>query len=362
MKTSKIFVINYRIKELILVLLLFILSSCSDSSTEPLLERNVICYEKHIDAGYWEVFSNNLSGSSPSNISQYKDDDEYPVWSPDGRYIAFTRSIENGGPLCIVFDSRNNSYTNITNDGGGVPFSSGWTSDNKIYLSYSSPLGSSPATYLMNPDGSNKIKILDFAARLYFYNDGQTFLYNKNNQIFKTNVDKTINEFILDCDSGNGRYINISDFNPVNETFLVNTNYYNEGSSDLAEFNVSTKQLNLLLKSEDDYPISLQRYSKDYSTICFIEENDKTQVESYLSVYKGGKKNRLLKLTGNEWFDYNPMQFSPDGRYIAFSKNIYNSGTWVSWNSYLYVIDINNGDLHYIDDGISPSWNPRSSK
>jgi hypothetical protein len=362
MKTSIISITTGRFVKLLLILLLFIFNSCSDNSTDPSLSGNTICYQKQIDVGYWEIFSNNLSGSSSFNVSQYQDDDEYPVWSPDGRYITFLRSQKIGSPICIVYDSRNNSYTNITDDGGGVLYQPGWTSDNKIYLTYSSPLGSSPATYLMNPDGSDKIKILDFAANLFFYNDGQTFLYNKDSQVFKTNIENTTEEFILNCNPDNGRNITIRDFNPVNETFLVNTDFFNESSSDLAEFNVSTKQLSLLLETEDDYQISLQRYSKDYTVICFIEDNIKTYNESYLSVYKNGEKKRLLKLTDNEWFDYNPMQFSPDSRYIAFSKNIYKSGSWVSWNSYLYVIDIYNGELHYIDIGILPSWNPQSNK
>lgn len=347
--------------EPLIFVLLFILNSCSDNLIEPSLAGNIICYQKKVD-GYWEIFSNNLSGINYLNISRYEDDDEYPAWSPDGRYIAFLRSQRVGSPICIINDIKKKSYTNIITDGGGVVRPPGWTLDKKVYLSYSNPLGAPPATFLMNPDGSNKIKILDYAADIYFYNDGYSFLYVKNNRVFRTNTSNTAEEFILDCNPGDGRYISIRDFNPVNETFLVNTNYFNENSSDLAEYNVRTRQLYLLLRTEADYQITLQKYSKDYSVICFIEDNIKTYKESYLSIFKNGEKRRLLKLSDNEKIDFNPMQFSPDGRFIAFSKNIYKSGSWVSWESYLYAINIYNGELHYIDSGIFPSWNPQSNK
>lgn len=69
----------------------------------------------------------------------------------------------------------------------------------------------------------------------------------------------------------------------------------------------------------------------------------------------------MLKFTGgtaNEWLDYRPFQFSPDGKYVAFSINVTQEGPWFWWISYLHVIDIETKELYYVDVGIDPQWNP----
>jgi len=333
--------------------------SCKDKITGPCSNGgNILCYEKPYN-NHWEIFTNNISGSNPQNISNYADDNEYPQWSPEGRYIVYSRSVSINGPLVIVYDTKNKTEFNLTSDGGGASQMPQWLPNGKVCFGYPFFWAPYKGTYIMNPDGTNKKKILDSVATIYFYQDSYTFLYvDGTNNVYKTNIDGTVNEFVYYLGTLN-QYVAIQGFNPFTEELLISLKT-TDSTDAIALYNINTKNVNILLASEKGYAFGQLRYSRDFSKIAFveIETASKKYDEEYLSVLENGKKRRLVKLTGDEWFDYNPMQFSYDGRYIAFSKNIYQSGQWVSWKSYLYVVDASNGTLHYIDEGISASWNP----
>lgn len=342
------------------MLLICISVGCKDNITDPfLIGGNVLCYEKSYN-NHWEIFTNNIMGSNPQDISNYADDDEYAQWSPNGRYIVYSRSVSINGPLVIVYDTKNKTETNLTSDGGGASLTPQWTPDGKVYFGYPYFWAPYRGTYIMNPDGSGKKKIFDSVATFYFYHDSYNFLYIYDyTKVYKSNIDGTFNEFLFDIKNNLNQDLAIQGFNPFTEELLLSLKN-TDSMYAIATYNIHTKNVDTLLTGENGYAFGQLRYSKDFSKIAIveIETASKKYDEEYLSVLENGEKRRLVKLTGDEWFDYNPMQFSYDGRYIAFSKNIYQSGQWISWKSYLYVVNASNGTLQYIDEGISPSWNP----
>ena len=79
----------------------------------------------------------------------------------------------------------------------------------------------------------------------------------------------------------------------------------------------------MVLKAEEGYTLFLQRYSRDFSAITFKEHSSK---DEYLSVVNGGVKKSLVRIRASVppvTFSYNRMAFSPDGRYVAFSEQVY---------------------------------------
>jgi len=290
-------------------------------------------------------------GTELQDISNYPYGDDYSQWSPDGRYIVYSRSVSISGPLVIVYDKKNKTETNLTSDGGGASLTPQWAPNGKVYFAYQRPIGSTTATYLMNPDGSDKRKIWTLPS--YFYQDSYTFLYiDGTNKVYKTNIDSTINEFVLDLGTLN-QYVAIQGFNPNTEELLISP------KDTVGTYSIRTKSLAILLTAEGGYTFFQLKYSKDYSKIALIEHSDK---DEYLSILQNGVKKRLLQIPASSppvRFSYIPMQFSADGRYVAFSKQVYNSGQWISWRDDLYAVDINTDILYYIDEGRAPSWNPQ---
>jgi Tol biopolymer transport system component len=324
-----------------------------------------LCYEKEDTTLYngslypnWEVYINNIIGTSPLNISNYYGDDEYPKWSPDGKYIAYSKRTDSNLEV-IVYDIQNQTYTNLVpiNPSSQTPK---WTPNGKVYFTFREDYGKPYITYIMNPDGSDKKIMLDTVAdEIYFYADSYNFVYRSGTKIYKSNIDTSFKEEIFDLAPDSYTYFTIRDFNSLTGELLLNTNAFPDYKSAIATYNIETKQLKFILGAEPGFWVYLQRYSKDYSKIVFIEVDTTTYELQYLSVFSNGEKKRLVKLTGlKEEFDWNPMEFSYDGKYVAFGKVVYGSGAWLSWTTYLYVVDIETATLQFIDRGHSPSWKP----
>ncbi len=339
-------------------ILLLLYTGCKDGIINPINDNGVLCYEKLVN-GYWEIFTNNISGTNPQNISNYPDDDEYPQWSPDGRYIVYSRSQPAEGLLIIVYDTKTQTGNDIS-DGGEASLKPQWTPNGKVFFGYSHPWGKYHGTFLMNSDGSDRKKILDTTATIYFYNDSYEFLYIINYvQVYRSNIDNTINEYLFDISQELNQQVVVQDFNPLTNELLISPAI--DSSKDaVATFNVNSKSLNILLNGEQGYNIYQVKYSNDYSKIGFIEHSNN---DEYLSVLENGEKKRLVRIASSNppvFFSYTPIEFSPDGRYIAFSKEIFHSGNWVSFSTPLLIVDINTGIVHLLEDEAhGPSWNPR---
>jgi hypothetical protein len=245
-----------------------------------------------------------------------------------------------------------------------MPF---WTPNGKICFAYRGPYYTSPwEMFIMNPDGSNwqKIKVNpSYYGVSLFYQDSYTCLYVDSNKVYKTNIDSTFNQFILDMKPTQNQYIGITDFNPLTGDLLVGTNITPDSSDAIAKFNTETKQLNVLLTTEKDFSIGSFRYSKDFSKIVFLESSTNDSVE-YLSILENGIKRRLVHISINEtsggwsYFGWYPFRFSPDDKYIAYDKLFMKGGTGISLFMDLYVVEVATGNTQHIDNGEAYDWNP----
>jgi hypothetical protein len=216
----------------------------------------------------------------------------------------------------------------------------------------------------MNPDGSGKKKILNFSASIYFYQDSYTFLYINGTEVHKTNIDSTFDVLMLVLPPpAQEQYVTIRDFNPITGEFLVNTNIIPGLSNVIAAYSVETKQFKVFVTNHDGYNVGAPRYSKDYSKITFFEVDTTTYTKEYLSVFENGKSRRIVQLigstSGGDFFDASPLGFSSDSKYIAFVKNVSPGGSWVSWKSYVYTVEVATGITCNVDLGFSVNWSPQ---
>ena len=317
-----------------------------------------ICYEKQV-SGRWRIFRADASSGATSDISNYNDE-EYPQCSPNGRYVVFTRDTIIYSRRIYVKDFQTGTYTELTADGGQATTQPQWTRNGSVYFAYQRPIGSPTVTYLMNPDGTGKRKILGSDATIYFYSDNYTFLYVNGTQVYRTNIDSSINEFIVDLQPDATHFLTVRDFNSDRGELLVNTNMFPGNLEGIGTYNVDARALNPIVMPDSGFLVSYERFSRDFSTISFVESDTITNHRWFLSIFRAGSKQRLLELDGKEMFDWNPMAFSPDGNLIAYSKRVLNTGQWISWSIYLYVVDISSKSATYIDQGINPSWDVES--
>ncbi|MCX6152248.1 MAG: DPP IV N-terminal domain-containing protein [Ignavibacteriales bacterium] len=324
-----------------------------DSIPNPVLKGNyALCYTKSYN-DHWEIFATNFKGTDPQNISNHPYDDEYPQWSPDGRYIVYST-----GYNIYVYDTKNKTETNVTSDGGSASQNPFWTPNGKICFNYPYAYSKFRGTWIINPDGSNKQNILDSIAtdEIYFYPDSFTFLYEDEvHKLHKTNIEHTFDDFILDIGYGDN-YIPIFGFNPNTNELLIEPNDVNG----LALFNINSKTMDIFYNADANYSIQRCCYSSDFSKIAIIEFNSTNG--RYLSILENGSKYNLIRIpitTPMVSFGWSPIQFSPDDKYIAYSKQYWQNGDWVSWKEYLYIIDVNSGVETIVVEGLNPSWNPK---
>jgi Tol biopolymer transport system component len=282
-------------KVLIGVVLMLLLMGCEDGITGlGTSNDNVVSYEKSYN-GHWEIYTNNIAGSNPQDISNYSGDDEYAEWSPNGNYILYSRRLPGDNIVVMVFNTKAQMNIQLTPDSGLAGLTPQWSPNGKISFLYRTSHWDTAETYLMSPDGSNKKKILSVPAAIYFYQDSYTFLYVDGTKIFKTNIDRTFDEFIVELQPAPGQFFTIRDFDSMTGEFLAKTNVVQGSTNAIATYSAEGKQLKVILTDHDGYTLSLERYSKDFSKIAFVETDTVDYSEEYLSVSANGEKRDLYK-------------------------------------------------------------------
>lgn len=119
----------------------------------------------------YDIWQMNADGSDPKQITRGPEIDTYASWSPDGKSIVTRRVIEGNNEV-FVMDADGGHPRNLTNapatyDGWPV-----WSPDGKRIAYASGPGGKSPTRImLMDADGSNKRELTGPPA-------GSTFVYD----------------------------------------------------------------------------------------------------------------------------------------------------------------------------------------
>lgn len=318
----------------------------------------VLCYSRAYQ-GHGQIFLNNIKGTHPRKISVLTagNDDGYPRCSPDGRYIAYRRLAPLYSPFTIVYDTKLGTHTDVTSDGGLSASLPRWTPDGRVFFAYQRPVGSLPATYLMNPDGSGKTKILDsVASGIFFYNDSYRFVYIQRARVYIANIAGTQNEFICDLEQLLNQYVAVQGFDPVTEGLLLSYKSEVDSLNRIATYNVHSRTITDLLTAPKGYDFFQIGYSADCAHVYFVEHSE---AEEYLSVLEAGGAKRLVRIpkaNPHVAFSFNPFQFSPDGKYLAYSKQVWEYGPYVVFRDYLYTVEIANGIDRFVDAGWDPSW------
>jgi len=310
----------------------------------------------------WEIYLNDITGTKPKNMTNWRYDDYSPRWSPDGRYIAIRRDQPSGAANLYIYDTDNDTCMGVLVSDmldAGLP---GWTPDSKkIYYQYHK-IPDFPESHIINVNGSNDRKLEHPPA--FFYKDNYTFLYfDDSANVYKTNIDNSFNELIINLRLlGSGA---IQGFKPDTEEILFSTNI--NKLSEVKTYNIATKNFNTIYSFDSTYKVSNIKWDKGFSKVVAIETSNGAHDSTYgdyLSVIENGIKRRLVHIYrygtsgGTSYFSWYGPKFSPDGEYIAYVKLFMKGGTWVTLYNDLYVVNVNTGEIQKIDSCGAYDWNP----
>jgi dipeptidyl aminopeptidase/acylaminoacyl peptidase len=346
---------------LLIPIVVLSLNSCMNPF-EPEGVGQDICYHKLFY--HWQIVLNSKEGGEVKNISNNPDGAAYsPAWAPDGKYIAFRYDRPVGGTDIYLYDLEGDSLINLTSDIGVSTDSPMWTPDGEKILFAYHEMGEPNYTYIMNKDGSNKKKLLDFFTNRYifFYPDAHHFIYMRDSCVYKTDIDRTSDELLVNLSEIGEYNVWMDDFNPYKEEILYHedTTSWGAGYSFILEtYNINTGDIDTVSIADSNWIFLRPKYSSDYSKIAVIEKDFSRGIYKIV-ILEDGEKEELVRLTGeDEWVDFHPLAFSPKDTYLAYSKNINQGGQMVWWKSYLHVVNLVTKRIRFIDEGVNPKWNP----
>ncbi len=346
--------------------ILFLHLGCkiNDVSTET-MNKFDLCFNKQIN-NKWAVILYNSTNQSSKNIS-LDNNDYFPTWSPDGSLIIFTRYKNDGGTDIMSYNIEKNIIVNITNGKTTESYYSPiWTkSGNQIIFNYHK-IGEKENTQIMNKDGSDKKKILDFCANIFFSNDDNSFVYQPNGTnsendytVFKYSLINNNPDLILDLKTVGEEYTQLYGYNQLQNKILLLIASTPRITDLIATYDLNSKTIDTISVADSGWIYLRPQYSNDYSKILFEKKNYNGKIDKLILCEKVKEKEIISLADGNSWFDFNSISFSATNDFLAYTKNINQSSQWAAWESYVYVVDLNTLKNIIIDSGHSPQWNPR---
>jgi hypothetical protein len=304
------------------------------------------------------VYLNNLNGTHKKDITNSLYYDSYKKWSPDGKYIALCCS----GSIYlydVYKDSLNSLLPSNTSAGGPIL----WTYDSKkiIFINGYQII----STHIVDVDGKNN-RQLSYPVT-YIYQDNYNTLSLEDTALFHSNLDGTINDSIVDLNqfvkTKSGAYY-FSDYNPITNSLLIG---FDDPSTTLpnciALYDIEHRQLDTIVVSDTGWKYYKPKFSTDFKQIALKElrwADDTTLGETNrIAILENGTSSTLVEFRDRQSFlDFSPFSFSKGDKYFAFVKDVLVPGPWVYWHSYLYTVEVATKQLKFIDQGISPIWNP----
>ena len=129
-----------------------------------------------------EIYVMNADGSYVTQLTYDAKDDGNPSWSPDGRQIAFDSGIDGDDDI-YVMNSDGSNVTRLT-DNGMRNWSPTWSPDGRQIAFHSRALYGASQIYVMNTDGSDVTQITnhDWSVRNPVWSpDGRRIAFNDAN-------------------------------------------------------------------------------------------------------------------------------------------------------------------------------------
>ena len=202
----------------------------------------VFIHAQNIDKDAWEIYIADVSGEHVQQLTDFKEAriKKGPVWSPDGRKIAFHADINEGAQIFVI-DKNGENLTQLT-DLPGYNVEPYWSPDGLEIIFNSIPKDSKAQIFSMNSDGSNISQIHKSTG-----NDWYPRNTADNRIIFTSDVnhENEYDIFIMNRDGSNLQQLTsepginwFPEFSPDGKKILFHSNRDDPELSDSGNYNL----------------------------------------------------------------------------------------------------------------------------
>jgi dipeptidyl aminopeptidase/acylaminoacyl peptidase len=359
-----------RIKTLLISALLLIVFGCTP------VENTVgpeICYRKLDENSIWQLYTDKISGGEMTNISNKQINDAYsPLWSADGKYIAYRNDREDvTGCDLYVYDIENDIRINLTSEYTANQSATPrlWTSDGGKIIYYYHEIGEPHCYYAMNADGTNKRELLceDDIKVISFCDNDQAVLYTKEQKLYKVNIDNSDIEMILDLSIIGNYNIWVDAYDDLTETILCrdDSSRWDPGASfTIKTVGLHTQEIDTLIEIKDNSKIISPSWSNDRNMVAYFEVNYERNIDKLIIIEN--KDTVSVNTISNENTNYGSygIKFSPLDNFILYTTRVITNDTTkiVDYSSFVYILNILNKNNNLISEASDPQWNPSINK
>ena len=303
--------------------------------------------------GKYEIYVMDADGSNVKRLTNNIADDVNPMWSPDGRRILFD-SERDGNREVYVMDAGGGNQIRLTRS-NAVDSTATWSPDGNL-IAFASNRDTGPPynpynldIYVMNADGSNVRRIVDdpeYDVSPQWSPDGRKILFvtgrTGNFDVYEMNADGTEQRNLTaDSDKADGAPIWSLDGNNIAFSRRV------DGKNQIFIMNADGSNLKRVTNGGANN--ELPCWSPDGSKLVFQSDRD-----GNWEVYAISVDGELAQLTDDAADDVSP-DWSPDGNRLVFSSNR-------NGRQHIYVMNADGSSLAQITNSAAedtePVWAP----
>lgn len=358
-----------RISKYLYVISIFIslvLFGCKENSTEPIIvgPKNdplrkdstswAICYQK-AEQAVWQTFVSNSTGGEIKSISiNGTANHEYPMWSPDGKFVLSNYSETQGiaGVKIALYDvEKFRSYIFRPNFTYGT--SAIFANDSKRIICNQADCQSDVIS-LADTNYTKRI-LGNISDPVRLCPDGEHFWSFINNSAYQFGISNSEQMPIP----------NIRDLRSINwkekKILYMMSKKDQWYSSSIGIFDIANNTIDTLIKADAGVMFTRAKWSHDFTKFVYIETNYNTRKQT-LVLFENGKKEALytFNLDAKERIDgTTDLYFSPKDQYILFVKAVLQESETFWWKSYIYFINLQTKNAFFIHEGTQANWNPK---
>jgi Tol biopolymer transport system component len=260
--------------------------------------------------GNGEIYVMDPGGENVRRLTNWRQWDGYPTWSPDGAKIAYYSYLGSKDWVIKVMDADGGNQRQVTDNGicDGAPH---WSPDG-THIAYSSDADCTAThreVYVMNVDGSNQTNLTQNDAD----DMGSSWSPDSQQIVFSSDRDGDYEIYVMDANGGNVRQL-----------------------------------------TENNGQDMMAAWSPGGDQIAFVSDRDGND-EIYVMDVRGNNVERLTDTPAVDWFP----TWSPDGSQVVFNSQR-------DGNLEIYVMDADGGNVRRLTnspgDDFNAVWQPSQTQ